>query len=173
MLLSHFGMAGQDIENRRLMAETFLRPQTWKYFCDEISSDNCTTPYYDDEGRLIAARPPSDESEDVRYFSAESFHGHFAATADNDCDASPFACTGHISNVQCDWTTYAIPQAHYLGIPVKGNGPGVAGGYCEYLATIWIAHKFHLLIIFSRLTSQLSFHILCKISPPFLMTKYF
>ena len=44
MLLSHFGMrSGQDMENRRIMAEAFLRPQTWKYFCDEISSDNCTT----------------------------------------------------------------------------------------------------------------------------------
>mmetsp|Transcript_69426 Transcript_69426/g.103336 ORF Transcript_69426/g.103336 Transcript_69426/m.103336 type:complete len:917 (-) Transcript_69426:138-2888(-) len=129
-LTSYFGMtAGSEIENRRLMADTFLRPKTWQYFCDEVSLDNCTTPYYDDQGRLIAERPPSDESEGVQYFLADFYHGHFAATEDNDCNANPFACNGHISNVQCDWSTFAIPQAHYLGIPVKGSGTGIAGGY--------------------------------------------
>eukprot|EP00957_Ditylum_brightwellii_P006738 511675-Ditylum_brightwellii.AAC.1 len=84
-------------ENRRLMASTFLRPQTWKYFCEKVSLDNCTTPYYDDEGLLIAARPPSDQLEEAKYFSTDSYHGYFAATKDNDCDANPFNCTGHIA----------------------------------------------------------------------------
>eukprot|EP00957_Ditylum_brightwellii_P070290 5339907-Ditylum_brightwellii.AAC.1 len=111
------------------MADTFLRPKTWQYFCNEVSLDNCTTPYYDDQGRLIAERPPSDESEGVQYFSADFYHGHFAATEDNDCDANPLTCNGHVANVQCDLSTFAIPQAHYLGIHVKGSGIGIAGGY--------------------------------------------
>ena len=131
IILSYFGMTSgdDDLANRRRLPELFLRPQTWKWFCDNVSADNCSTPYYDEEGRLIASRPPADEGEEVRYFSAGSFHGHFAPTEENDCDANPFTCTGHIANVQCDWSTFAIPQAHYLGIPVKGSGPGVAGGY--------------------------------------------
>eukprot|EP00536_Pseudo-nitzschia_multiseries_P014279 jgi/Psemu1/69037/estExt_Genemark1.C_6820002 len=112
IILSHFGMtAASEIENRRLMADIFLPPE------------------YDDQGRLIAARAPSDESEELQYFSADLFHGHFSASEENDCDANPFSCRGHLSNVQCDWSTFAIPQAYYHGIPVTGSGPGIAGGY--------------------------------------------
>mmetsp|Transcript_7699 Transcript_7699/g.10668 ORF Transcript_7699/g.10668 Transcript_7699/m.10668 type:complete len:700 (+) Transcript_7699:666-2765(+) len=130
-LLSHYGMTENidDRENRRLLARTFLRPMTWAYFCDKISLDNCTTPYYDDEGLLIAARPPSDEAEDGKFFLADSYHGHFAATEDNDCDANPLNCTGHLVHPPCGWSHYTLSQARHLGIHVKGNGPDTTGGY--------------------------------------------
>mmetsp|Transcript_17527 Transcript_17527/g.31830 ORF Transcript_17527/g.31830 Transcript_17527/m.31830 type:complete len:437 (-) Transcript_17527:1877-3187(-) len=131
ILLSYFGLAvGNDTTKRRKIAETFLRPQTWGFFCEKITSDNCThPPYYDGEGRLIAVGPPSDKSEAVRYFLPDSFHGHFNATDENNCDKYPQTCTGHLANVQCDWSTFAAGQAHHLGIPVKSSGPMVAGGY--------------------------------------------
>ncbi|MGK3744197.1 MAG: hypothetical protein ACI8RD_008861 [Bacillariaceae sp.] len=119
--------AGQDeLENRRIMADTFLRPQTFQYFCDYVSNDNCTTPYYDIEGRLITSRPPLPEEESGEgdaYFVRDVYHGHFSATKDNNCTANPTMCTGHLSNVQCDWSTFAIPQAYYNNIPVKSSGP--------------------------------------------------
>ena len=135
LLLSHFGMnAGLDeLENRRIMAETFLRPQTFQYFCNYISTDNCTTPYYDNDGRLISSgRPPlsfnnddddSNSDEGEAYFVRDVYHGHFSATIENNCTKNPTMCTGHLSNVQCDWSTFAIPQAYYNNIPVKGSGP--------------------------------------------------
>lgn len=129
-LLSYFGLeAGNDTIKRRKVAETFLRPQTWMYFCEEMTSDNCTSPYYDGEGRLIVARPPANKSEAVKYFLLGSYHGHFNATDENDCDKHPETCTGHLINVQCDWSTFAISQAHHLGIPVKSSGSLVGGGY--------------------------------------------
>ena len=114
-----------EIENRRIMAETFLRPQTFQYFCNYISKDNCTTPYYDIDGRLIiSGRPPlSDSNEGDSYFVRDIYHGHFSATIENNCTKNPTMCTGHLSNVQCDWSTFAIPQAYYNNIPVKGSGP--------------------------------------------------
>ena len=135
LLLSHFGInAGLDeLENRRIMAETFLRPQTFQYFCNYISKDNCTTPYYDNDGRLIiSGRPPlsfnnddddSNSDEGDSYFVRDVYHGHFSATNENNCTKNPTMCTGHLSNVQCDWSTFAIPQAYYNNIPVKGSGP--------------------------------------------------
>lgn len=132
LLLSYLGLSDDDeLANRRRLAETFLRPQTWKRFCEEISADNCTSPYYDKEDRLIALRPPTDESEVGRYFVADLFHGHFAPTEENDCDKSPSTCTGHIADVPCDWTTYITAQKHWLKIPVKSSGPEPSGGYCK------------------------------------------
>mmetsp|Transcript_33762 Transcript_33762/g.64290 ORF Transcript_33762/g.64290 Transcript_33762/m.64290 type:complete len:313 (-) Transcript_33762:2396-3334(-) len=129
-LLSYFGLeARNDTMKRRKVAENFLRPQTWGYFCEEITSDNCTSPYYDGEGRLIVARSPVDKSEAVKYFLLGSYHGHFNATDENDCDKHPETCTGHLTNVQCDWSTFAVSQAHHLGIPVKSSGPLVGGAY--------------------------------------------
>ena len=117
---------------RRLLAETFLRPQTWNDFCLYVSTDNCTTPYYDEEKRLIASSPPSlpdnnnnndnDDDDGNKYFVSGSYHGHFAPTDDNDCVTNPTTCTGHIANPPCDWTTFVIPQAYYNQIPVTSSG---------------------------------------------------
>jgi len=130
-LLSYFGLAaGNSTTKRRKIAETFLRPITWGYYCDKVTPDNCTSPpYYDEEGRLIAVGAPTDKTESDRYFLPGSFHGHFNATDDNNCDKYPTTCTGHLANVQCEWSTFVASQAHHLGIPVKSNGPQTAGGY--------------------------------------------
>ena len=134
---------GDELETRRKMAETFLRPHKWVDFCENFSPDNCTSPYYDDKNRLIASRYPEGESESGSYFSAGNYHGHFAPTEDNNCTANPFNCTGHLTNFPCGWSTYAIQQAHHLGIPVKSEGSGVAGGYSySALTQIWFAANY-------------------------------
>ena len=140
-LLTHFGLtSGTEQEKRRRLADTFLRPQTWKAYCDDISEDQCASPKYENNttsnatgtatGKLIVARPPQDESEEGLYFKSGLFHGYFHASEDNDCDANPLTCTGHIAMPPCDYTNYVIPQAHHLGIPVKSSGPmEPAGNY--------------------------------------------
>lgn len=135
-ILSHYGLKeGSDLEERRRMAELFLRPRNWKFFCEKVSPDNCTLPYYDNEGRLIAARAPQDESEEGQFFKAGLYHGHFSASDDNDCDANPTTCTGHIASPPCTWTNYVVPQLHYLGIPVWSGGTSTAAGnYSKYIA---------------------------------------
>ena len=128
-LLSHFGMKeGSELEKRRRMAELFLRPRTWGFFCQMVSPDNCATPYYDEEGKLIAARAPQDDSEKGSYFSSGLYHGHFSASEENDCDANPTNCTGHFAIPPCSWTNYAVPQLHHIGIPVWSGGSQSASG---------------------------------------------
>lgn len=111
-------------EARRLLAKTFLRPMNWTDFCRLVSTDNCTTPYYDNEQRLIASSAPPlllnnntatstvDDNNDAggggggsggrynghKYFLSGSYHGHFAPTDDNDCESNPTTCTGHIAS---------------------------------------------------------------------------
>ena len=139
-LLSYIDLAAgsDDLSPRKKLAKTFLRPKTWKQFCEEISVDNCTSSYYDEEGRLISARPPTADDDDNisqeadRYFIDGAFHGHFAPTKENDCEKFSGNCTGHFINPPCDWSTFAASQAYHLNISCKSNGPGIAGGYCKY-----------------------------------------
>ena len=133
IVLSLYGIKeGTLLEQRRRMAELFLRPKNWKFFCDEVSEDHCTTPYSDEEGRLIASRPPEGEDEEGKFFSEGVYHGHFSASEENDCDAHPTNCTGHIASPPCTWTNYVVPQLHYMEIPVWSNGKeSAAGNYGE------------------------------------------
>jgi hypothetical protein len=90
-LVSYFGMQGLDRNNRLRLAETFLRPTTFKHYCDFISSNNCTT----DDG--VAARPPQDQSEFDRMFVDGVYTGYFRS---NECDVNGTdlsTCTGHIA----------------------------------------------------------------------------
>ena len=84
-LATFLGMQGEA--NRRKLAETFLRPTTWKFYCDNISTTNCTA----DDG--IAVRAPESPEEDKRMFAAGLYTGHFRATEQNMCDTNP-NCTG-------------------------------------------------------------------------------
>jgi hypothetical protein len=132
--VSHFGLAGE--ENRRILAETFHRPTTWKDYCQlyGCSHDNRTV-----SGSSFAERPPQTVEEDSMYFRDGLFSGHFRPTVENDCNATEL-CTGHIANVICGWSTYVVPQAYYLNIHVESSGPGMNGGY-DYarMVEIWRA----------------------------------
>jgi len=133
IVLSLYGIKeGTLLEQRRRMAELFLRPRNWKFFCDEVSEDNCTTSYIDEEGRLIASRPPEGEDEEGKFFSEGLYHGHFSASEENDCDANPTNCTGHIASPPCEWTNFVVPQSHYMGIPVRSSGKESASGNYNY-----------------------------------------
>ena len=132
--VSHFGLAGE--ENRRLLAETFHRPTTWKDFCQlyDCTHDNRTVV-----GSSFAKRPPQTAAEDEMYFRDGFYSGHFRPTEENDCNATEL-CTGHIANVVCDWSTYAIPQAYHLNIHVESSGPELNGGYpYARMVEIWRA----------------------------------
>ena len=97
-LLTYFGLAGQ--ENRRKLAERFLRPTTWREYCDLVSPTNCTGK--DDP---VAKRAPQDETEEMRLFVADTYTGHFRKTEKNDCDKWPHNCTGHIADFPCMYET--------------------------------------------------------------------
>ena len=132
-ILSHYGLLeGTDLEVRRRMADLFLRPRKWKYFCETVSPNKCASPYYDEEGRLIASRPPRDASEEGKFFKSGLYHGYFSASEENDCDSNPMTCTGHIASPPCKWTNYVVPQLHHLNIPVWSGGTSTgAGNYSE------------------------------------------
>lgn len=136
-LLSYIGMAGP--ENRRKLAERFLRPTTWKEYCTEVSPTNCTTTTTTNGGTsssndTVAVRPPDpkyDGANSDRFFVEGLYQGHFRKTAKNDCDLNPSSCTGHIFDYPCEWYSYVVPQAYHLGISVEGDGVGPrgSGGY--------------------------------------------
>ena len=92
-LTSYLGLQGE--ENRRKMAETFLTPTTWKDYCDQVSSNNCTEP------NEVAQRAPMDESEFDRMFVDGLYTGHFRKTDEHDCDLNPRNCTGHVADYPC------------------------------------------------------------------------
>jgi hypothetical protein len=92
-LQSYLSMTGE--ENREKMANTFLRPTTWKDYCDIVSHNNCTG---DKNG--IAARAPENEAEESKYYVSGLYKGHFRKTEKNDCTSNP-NCTGHFINVDC------------------------------------------------------------------------
>lgn len=89
-LASYLGL--QD--DRRKLANEFLRPTTFKDYCDIVSPINCT------EGDGVAERYP-DESEYNRFFVEGVYTGHFRPTDENDCDLYPNNCTGHIADYPC------------------------------------------------------------------------
>jgi hypothetical protein len=87
-LLSYLGIQGQ--QNRRKLAETFLRPTSWGDYCTQVSTDDCKA------SDNVAKRPPRTATERERYFVKDVYTGHFRATEKNDCDKWPLNCTGHL-----------------------------------------------------------------------------
>ena len=133
--LAHWlGLSGEA--NRRKVAELFRVPTTYGQFCSEIVPHNCTVP------TLFASRPPNDEAEASSYFVAGGvFNGYFRFSPENDCDANPTTCVGHITDVPCEWSTFAVPQAYHLNISVTSRGPLEPNQGYSYgdLLDIWAA----------------------------------
>ena len=103
-------------KSREMMANTFLRPTTWKDYCLIVSDNNCTV---EDE---TAMRAPEDESQGSKYFVSGLFKGHFRKTEKNNCSSNP-NCTGHFINVDCAWSNFVMQQAHHLNIAIDSDGP--------------------------------------------------
>jgi 7 transmembrane sweet-taste receptor of 3 GCPR len=133
-LSSYIGLQGE--KNRQKLAETFLRPTTWEYYCTKISSSNCTAP------DSVAQRPPASDSEAQRMFVQDLFTGHFRSTEENDCSGDRNStCTGHIGDYPCGWNSYIYPQTYHLDIALKSNGEQSKTGAYEYqqLYDMWMA----------------------------------
>lgn len=130
-LLTYLGMQGE--QNRQKLAETFLRPTTWKDYCTLVSKDNCTTP---DE---TAQRAPESPEEHNHMFVADLYTGHFRATDKNNCTANPTTCSGHFIDYPCDWRSPVPGQLHYLNISLETDWED--GGLYTYtqLTQIWRA----------------------------------
>ena len=91
-LLNYVGLRGEEV--RPKLAEIFKRPTTWKDYCEQVSTNNCTI----DDG--IASRPPQhgkQEEEDAMFVEG-LYTGHFRKTEKNNCTANPDTCTGHFAD---------------------------------------------------------------------------
>ena len=121
-LLTYFGLAGE--QNRRKLAETFLRPTTWGDYCTHVSLTVCQLP------DVVASRAPVNDQEASLYFAGfDTFTGHFRKTEENDCDTHPDTCTGHIADYPCGWSSFVEQQAYHLDIALRSSGkePGCRG----------------------------------------------
>ena len=132
-LMSFMGLQGE--QNRRKLAETFLRPTHWKDYCDLVSLTNCKT----DDG--VASRAPATESEETSYYAEGLYGGHFRATEKNDCDLNPTTCSGHIVDFPCGWSSFVKQKTHHLNIALESNGEEpISGGYTyAQMTQIWAA----------------------------------
>lgn len=135
-LLSYIGMQGE--ENRRKMAERFLRPTSWQEYCQEVSDNNCETP------DSVATRAPLGEDENTRYFVSDTYTGHFRATEKNDCDTWPLNCTGHIVDYPCGCASFVEQIAYHLDIALDGDGKEKGSGGYTYpqMTDIWYAANY-------------------------------
>ncbi len=106
-LMSYIGLQGE--EKRQKLADLFLRPATWKQYCDEVSPNNCTIA--DD----VAKRAPmSGTDEDDRMFVQGLYTGHYRKTEENDCVTFPDTCTGHIADYPCGWSVRYSRDTFFL-----------------------------------------------------------
>jgi 7 transmembrane sweet-taste receptor of 3 GCPR len=110
--MSYIGMQGE--KNRQKLADTFLRPTTWKHYCDQVSQDNCTT------ATKAAQRPPRNEEEGRKYFATNLYTGHFRKTEENIGTATTPA-TGHVVDFPCEWASYVEQQMFHLDIALSGD----------------------------------------------------
>lgn len=132
-LSTFHGLTGN--ENRKKLAERFLRPTRWADYCNEVSEDGCAT----DDG-VAKRRPASNTEEGDQFFVKNLYTGHFRSTPDNDCVASPDTCTGHFIDFPCGWKRFFIQQSHHLDIGLKSNGDESSGGYTyNEMVQIWRA----------------------------------
>ncbi|CAB9518445.1 Gamma-aminobutyric acid (GABA) B receptor [Seminavis robusta] len=131
-VLNLLGIAGE--ENRRKLAETFLRPTTWGEYCNLVSNTTCATP----DG--VAQRAPTEEEVD-RMHVPGLYTGYFRATEENDCDTYPDTCTGHVADFPCGWSSYVGPQTHHHNIALQSSGkePGARGYSYSQLVEMYAA----------------------------------
>lgn len=113
-LQSYPGYSGE--ENRKKMAQTFLRPFSWFEYCSLISMDSCATP---DETSSRAPRQGSDE--EARYYVSGSYNGYFGATDENDCVLNPTTCTGHVVDAPCNIASALDQHLFHLDIALEGT----------------------------------------------------
>ena len=117
-LATYLGLRGE--ENRRRLAETFLRPTTWLEYCEEVSETNCAEP------NEVAQRPPTptemEEGISSKYRLEGVYTGHFRKTPQNDCNINS-NCTGHIVDAPCSWSTNIAQQLYWNNIHLESNGP--------------------------------------------------
>ena len=137
-LLSHLGLSGE--ENRRKLAETFLRPMSWSDYCDNISLSNCESA----DG--VANRPPSDAAEGEKFFEYGAYTGYFYKTKDNDCGAdnpegiTAKNCTGLFVDYPCGWSSVFQAQAYHNNIALKTEGDQPFGSGYSYPRMVEIWH---------------------------------
>eukprot|EP00529_Nitzschia_sp_RCC80_P003529 CAMPEP_0113508744 /NCGR_PEP_ID=MMETSP0014_2-20120614/37187_1 /TAXON_ID=2857 /ORGANISM="Nitzschia sp." /LENGTH=1130 /DNA_ID=CAMNT_0000404491 /DNA_START=363 /DNA_END=3755 /DNA_ORIENTATION=+ /assembly_acc=CAM_ASM_000159 len=125
-LSTYLGMSGQ--ENRRKLAETFLSPTTWGYFCSNISANNCTDvstiEVYSNSTlfelwtntNITAFRAPTTDEEAKSFFVPGLYRGYFRQKEENNCDTHEFTCRGELIDYPCGWTSYSFAQAYHLDI---------------------------------------------------------
>lgn len=128
---NYLGLMGQNEK----LADTFLRPTTWKDYCNEVSPNGCSNS---DE---TAQRPPLTEEEEDRMFMEGVYRGFFRKTEENNCTISEENCTGHITDYPCAWGSFLEAQAHHLNIPLRSSGnQGESRGYSfQQMKEIWRA----------------------------------
>ena len=93
-LSTFYGWIGE--ENRQHLAENFLTPVTWEFYCANITkSSNCTDS--------VASGPPLNAKEGAKYFQQGRYTGHFYTPPDGNCTINPETCTGHFINCNCNF----------------------------------------------------------------------
>ena len=132
-LVSFYGLRGD--ENRHKLANTFLRPVTWREFCEQVSMTNCSKS--DD----TAVKYPESNAEETRYYVEGLYTGHFRATEKNNCTLHPTTCTGAIIGPSCDWSTNIEAQVYWNNISLEPDGPIEPNGAYTYdsMIEIWRA----------------------------------
>jgi len=138
-LLEYLGIWGR--ENREKVARTFERPTRWKDYCREVSPFNCAIP------NNVTIRRPITKEEGEKFYVPGLYNGHFRMTEDNlyNCSSKLLGdvCTGHITDVPCEWSTFVESQAYYHDINVKSGGNlGANNGYTyEEITQIYFAAR--------------------------------
>jgi 7 transmembrane sweet-taste receptor of 3 GCPR len=142
-LMTHFGLAGEN--NRRKLAETFLRPTSWIDYCNEVSTTNCSQP--DD----VAQRGPDVVEEESMMFLKGVYTGYFRKTIENDCDTYPQNCTGNIVDYPCGWSSFIQPHHLTIALQSSGDEPICHGYKYDQMVQIWHAAnatKSHVMMLY-------------------------
>jgi len=128
---SYFGLQYED--NRKKLAEDFLRPMKWVDYCTKVSANNCTR----DDG--IAKNYP-EEGNYNKFFVQDLYIGHCYATLENDCDSSP-QCTGHVVDCPNIYNSNVVPLMYHLNISLASSGGhDITNGYDHtQMLEIWDA----------------------------------
>ncbi|CAB9525114.1 Gamma-aminobutyric acid (GABA) B receptor [Seminavis robusta] len=132
-VLDYRGLQGP--EKRQKLAEHFHRPTTWKDYCDQVSSDGCSSP------DNVAARPPQNQDEEQHFFhSGGIYTGHFRPTDKNNCTLHPDSCTGFFADYPCEWGSPVATQLYNLDIALDVDLDVHPGGLTHgQLTQIWRA----------------------------------
>ena len=122
---SFYGLIGKA--NEQKIASTFLKPTTWKEYCEEvITSAECLSG-----NDTYAWRLPKNEFEEQKYFDFEGgFIGYFRETSSSNCDNSN-DCHGYFVDTDCHVNNaFSESQMYWNNISLVSDGSqGFNGGY--------------------------------------------